>query len=116
MERGAEGVHVPVPLRRPLPDHARRPPPRGGDCALPLVLALPHRRLQRRGLRRRQGADPEAVPEPSRRRLMWPVPGEMVRPLFPGSFCSRSEILPFDEAFCYMSRLNQSVAMKFWVQ
>jgi hypothetical protein len=25
---------------------------------------------------------------------MWPVHGEMVRPLFPGSFCTRSEISP----------------------
>lgn len=81
MERGAEGVHVPVPLRRPLPDHARGPPPRGGDCAVPLMLPLPHRRLQRRGLRRRQGAAPQAGPDPRRRRLRRPpVRREMVRP------------------------------------
>lgn len=66
VERGAGGVHVPVPLRRPLPDHARGPPPRGGDRAMPVLLALPHRRLQRRGLRRRQGA---AGPAARRRRL-----------------------------------------------
>uniref|UniRef100_A0A8R7V870 Uncharacterized protein n=1 Tax=Triticum urartu TaxID=4572 RepID=A0A8R7V870_TRIUA len=68
VERGAGGVHVPVPLRRPLPDHARRPPPRGGDRALPLLLALPHRRLQRGGLRRRQGAPAEAAGRRAARR------------------------------------------------
>ncbi len=69
VERGARGVHVPVPLRRPVPDHARRPPPRGGDRAVPLLLPLPHRRLQRGGLRRRQGAPAQAGPAPRRRRL-----------------------------------------------
>lgn len=54
MERGVTGVHVPLPVRRFIPNHERRAPNRRGNRPVPQLLSLHHRYLQHRRLPRQE--------------------------------------------------------------